>query len=110
MNQRLQAVIVVGIAFLGLIYFVNNREGEHASSSAHAESSPTRLTFHGYECTIDCAGHEAGYNWAEEHDITDEEDCGGDSESFIEGCKAYVEEQHRISHDSDDEDPPDSDE
>ena len=28
-------------------------------------------TFHGYACTVDCSGHEAGYNWAQEHDITD---------------------------------------
>src|SRR3989344_1716191 len=23
-------------------------------------------TFHGYDCTDDCSGHEAGYNWAED--------------------------------------------
>jgi len=50
-------------------------------------------TFHGYDCAVDCSGHEAGYRWAEEHNITDEEDCGGNSQSFIEGCKAYAEEQ-----------------
>lgn len=49
-------------------------------------------TFHGYECTEDCSGHEAGYEWAEEHDITDPSDCGGKSNSFIEGCEAYAEE------------------
>jgi hypothetical protein len=46
----------------------------------------------GYECTEDCAGHEAGYHWAEEHNIDNPDDCGGNSESFIEGCKAYTEE------------------
>ena len=51
------------------------------------------LSFHGYPCTEDCSGHEAGYNWAEENDITDEGDCSGKSESFIEGCQSYVEEQ-----------------
>ena len=50
-------------------------------------------TFHGYSCTSDCSGHEAGYNWAEEHDIDDEDRCGGNSQSFIEGCKAYVEQR-----------------
>jgi|YNPMSStandDraft_1061717.scaffolds.fasta_scaffold23882_2 hypothetical protein len=49
-------------------------------------------TFHGYICTEDCSGHEAGYEWAEEHDITDPDDCGGNSQSFIEGCQAYAEE------------------
>jgi hypothetical protein len=45
----------------------------------------------GYGCTIDCSGHEAGYRWAEQHDVTDEGDCHGKSWSFEEGCVAYVE-------------------
>ncbi|GAB2662950.1 hypothetical protein [Arenimonas aestuarii] len=50
--------------------------------------------FHGYPCTQDCSGHEAGYEWAEEEGIEDEEDCTGWSQSFIEGCQAYVEENY----------------
>lgn len=50
------------------------------------------LTFHGYDCTEDCSGHEAGYAWAEENYITDPDNCGGNSQSFIEGCIAYAEE------------------
>ncbi len=48
--------------------------------------------FRGRECTVDCSGHEAGYDWAQEHGISDVEDCGGNSESFIEGCESYAEE------------------
>ncbi|MDE4918312.1 hypothetical protein [Cupriavidus metallidurans] len=51
------------------------------------------LQFNGYLCTQDCSGHEAGYDWAEENGITDPDDCGGKSQSFIEGCQAYAEEQ-----------------
>lgn len=51
-------------------------------------------TFHGYDCTEDCSGHEAGYEWAEENDIDDEYDCTGYSDSFIEGCEIYVEENY----------------
>ena len=51
-------------------------------------------TFHGYECTEDCSGHEAGYSWAEENDISDEYDCDGNSNSFNEGCQAYVEDNY----------------
>lgn len=47
--------------------------------------------FHGYKCTDDCGGHYAGYEWAEENNIRREEDCVGNSQSFIEGCKAFVE-------------------
>ncbi len=46
----------------------------------------------GYGCTEDCSGHDAGYAWAEENDVTDEGDCGGNSWSFQEGCVAYVED------------------
>src|SRR5438132_13368076 len=38
------------------------------------------------ECTQDCSGHEAGYKWAEEHDVSDASECGGNSQSFMEGC------------------------
>ena len=51
-------------------------------------------TFSGYECTSDCSGHEAGYEWAEDKGITDIDDCGGNSNSFIEGCEAYVDENN----------------
>lgn len=49
-------------------------------------------TFKGYECEGDCSGHEAGYEWAEDKGITNPDDCGGNSYSFIEGCRAYAEE------------------
>jgi len=49
-------------------------------------------TFKGYQCTDDCSGHKAGYEWAEDNQITDPDDCGGNSNSFIEGCMAYAEE------------------
>lgn len=44
-----------------------------------------------YGCTDDCSGHEAGYQWADDNDVTDPDDCGGDSQSFIEGCQAHAE-------------------
>lgn len=54
--------------------------------------SAEQQTFHGYSCTDDCSGHQAGYDWAEENSIYDPDDCSGNSESFIEGCRAYGEE------------------
>ncbi len=35
---------------------------------------------------------DAWYEWAEENNITDPNDCEGKSDSFIEGCKNYAEE------------------
>ena len=49
--------------------------------------------FNGYPCTVDCSGHEAGYSWAEVNSIDDPYDCHGQSNSFVEGCQSYVEEQ-----------------
>lgn len=51
-------------------------------------------SFDGYECTEDCGGHEAGYAWAEENDIDNYDDCDGYSDSFVEGCEAYVDDNY----------------
>ena len=66
-----------------------------AAYGANAElpEEPTGLYFHDDPCTIDCSGHEAGYAWAEENGVDDPSDCGGRSQSFIEGCESYGEEQ-----------------
>jgi hypothetical protein len=62
-----------------------------SDNDATAEDKEAGLTFHGYACTQSCQGHEAGYNWAADHDITDPDDCPIDphnSHSFTEGCWA----------------------
>lgn len=46
-------------------------------------------------CTEDCSGHQAGYAWAERHDISDPSQCGGNSTSFIQGCMDYAESRQR---------------
>jgi hypothetical protein len=53
----------------------------------------SRGVFTGHGCTQDCSGHEAGYAWAEGKGITDPDNCGGKSWSFIEGCRAYAEQE-----------------
>jgi hypothetical protein len=59
-------------------------------------------TFGGYECTDDCSGHKAGYEWAENNQIKDERLCTGSSMSFIEGCRVYVEDPYRGADTDDD--------
>jgi len=56
------------------------------------------ITRDNWECTGDCSGHEAGYEWAMDQGISDPSDCGGNSESFIEGCEAYANEQDDSSY------------
>lgn len=92
-------------------YGQSDKETSVSSTPVQAtdEASKSGLTFHGYDCIVDCSGHEAGYEWAEEHDITDPSDCSGNSQSFIEGCQAYAEEQGGVD-DNDDERDDSSDE
>jgi hypothetical protein len=66
------------------------QETESTYQSAAPQQGPS---LHSYDCTQDCSGHDAGYQWAEENGITDPDECDGNSESFIEGCQAYAEEQ-----------------
>jgi hypothetical protein len=88
-----------------LSYVSEPSDGNHAEEAAYGSyaadedvSVPEESdqeeprTFKGYTCTGDCSGHEAGYAWAEENGISDPDDCGGNSNSFIEGCEAYAEE------------------
>jgi len=57
-------------------------------------------TYAGFNCTVDCSGHEAGYRWAEQNSIDDEDYCpDGDSESFHEGCIAYVRGEQLAAND-----------
>ncbi|RWB05856.1 MAG: hypothetical protein EOQ39_22510 [Mesorhizobium sp.] len=59
-------------------------------------------TIGGNDCTEDCSGHKAGYDWAEQNQISDESDCSSNSNSFNEGCRTFVEDPSRGS-DEDDE-------
>ena len=38
----------------------------------------------------DGSGHSAGYEWAQENNVSS---CGGNSNSFIEGCEEYLAQQ-----------------
>jgi len=63
-------------------------------------------SFGGNECAEDCSGHAAGYDWAEQHDIDDPDDCPqGNSQSFHEGCRVYTEDPMRGSDEDDDGNP-----
>lgn len=46
--------------------------------------------FYGYRCTKDCSGHRAGFAWAERKEIQNKHNCTGHSQSFREGCLAWV--------------------
>lgn len=72
----------------------SNQGDEDIGISNYSEEDVSTLEFNGYPCTDDCSGHEAGYEWAEEHDITqdDVDNYSGNSNSFMEGMQSYVDE------------------
>ena len=47
-----------------------------------------------YDCTEDCSWHKAGYKWAERTWINGVKGCWGNSQSFMEGCYQYVEDNY----------------
>ncbi|MBU1091892.1 hypothetical protein KKA27_03475 [Patescibacteria group bacterium] len=89
LNTKIIVAILVVVGGLLLISPWDSEKDTTRSVLSDYESSPSYDT---YGCTQDCSGHDAGWNWAEEHGITEPEDCGGKSQSFIEGCEAYAEE------------------
>jgi hypothetical protein len=95
MSNKIVAVSAIAITvIIGGTWMMNDAK-EEKQRRVSVAATPTQATeyFHGYPCTVDCSGHEAGYKWASDRRIADEDDCTGNSESFIEGCKAYVEEE-----------------
>jgi hypothetical protein len=53
------------------------------------------------KCAADCASR-LGYQWARMHEIVDADDCNGaESAAFVEGCRAYAEEQTQQGIDRD---------
>jgi hypothetical protein len=66
-------------------------------------------SFDAYQCSGDCSGHQAGYDWAEQNQIDDESSCSTPSNSFNEGCASYVEGGAGIALADDDDDDDDDD-
>ena len=64
-----------------------------------ASGTASAASFGGYECLDGCSGHAAGYDWAERRGVVT---CPrGKSESFHEGCLAYMEDPSRGSDEDD---------
>lgn len=100
LNDSEKSVYAPGVMNDQHDYSASLRSAEETTPRVHvpvrvepAPATYSPLYVAGYPCTVDCSGHEAGYEWAEENGIDDPDDCDGNSESFIEGCQAYAEDQ-----------------
>ena len=87
--------LLIALSFIGCSESATTEAPADGSSYVDTEEEVqySGNEFNGYPCIGDCSGHEAGYQWAEENGITDPDTCGGNSNSFIEGCQSYAEEQ-----------------
>lgn len=63
--------------------------------SATKRPSDPPGTFMGYRCATDCSGHRAVYAWAARQGVSAASNCTGNSQSFVEGCMAYVDAMTR---------------
>lgn len=91
----------VVICYLGYMLFgVGKPQATQSTTPTSSYSAPSQEATtseyqenHGSEdCTDDCSGHEAGYEYAEENDICDTEYSDGNSDSFNEGVIAWSED------------------
>lgn len=62
------------------------------SGTPSTSSAEEYYESHGYDCTDDCSGHDAGYEWADENGICDEYYEDGNSDSFNEGVQTYAQD------------------
>jgi hypothetical protein len=89
--------IVAGLVVGWLLFFSDKKEPEYITrefkngNSLEVEVDDS-ITSDNWDCTGDCSGHNAGYEWAADKGIDEPGDCGGNSVSFIEGCEAYANE------------------
>ena len=95
-NGMVGVIIIGAIMWAIFAAFGGDSEGNSSYSSGSTYSS------YGYDREdpeyyeeaenpySDGSGHSAGYEWAEENDV---DSCGGNSNSFIEGCEEYLEQK-----------------
>ncbi len=95
-------LVVIGIIIFFGWLFLSSSGSSNSSTNEYNDSYESSVEddgyyeepeeFHGYECSDDCSGHDAGYEWADDNGVCDEYFDGGNSESFSEGVRIYAEE------------------
>jgi len=83
----MRAYILIGTAVLAL------------SALIYTAHTKDRLIV-GLNCTVGCSGYDAGYEWAKQRDIDDDDYCPDGNKSFYKGCAAYVNEIDRNDDDT----------
>lgn len=80
-----------------LVAVANERQSEALEDAEEQaredlQGSTYQENFGSADCTSDCSGHNAGFEWAQKRGLSDRAECSGNNNSFIEGCEAYFDE------------------
>lgn len=89
---QIRHFLIITVALLFLSGCTGSNSYYSDDNDYEVEERESVVTRDNWECTDDCSGHDAGYEWASDKGIDDPDDCGGNSDSFIEGCQAYANE------------------
>ena len=86
---------IFALSLAALLFACESEDERYERAVETADEQLADLTFGEVgstaACTQDCSGHEAGFEWAKEQGVSDPSECGGDSDSFIEGCVTFAE-------------------
>jgi hypothetical protein len=90
-HALLTLLVLVGAALVA-------SRADAAAPARNCQGTPARiphavpLSFLGRACRDDeCAGHKAGFGWADRNGIADPRDCAeAEDPAFVEGCEAFA--------------------
>lgn len=96
-NGIIGVIIIVVIIWIIFSLFSNNNFESNSYGSLYSDDYEENKNYYNVENPYnDGSGHFAGYKWAEENDV---DSCGGNSNSFIEGCEEYLEQKEYSEQD-----------
>jgi hypothetical protein len=87
--------IVAGIGALSICLTSCSTKPTYLQAEEIAHEQASELSFLDVgsrsDCSDDCSGHEAGFEWAKENGVTETWDCPSSGNlSFAEGCDAFA--------------------
>lgn len=108
-NNWIGWLVVIGLIYGGYGFFNDDKvsESEYIPSSYNTANTLDSYNYSNYEYGSDYSsyepenpynegsGHFAGYEWAKENGV---DSCGGNSNSFIEGCEEYLAQQEEYEN------------
>ncbi len=93
-------IVIIIIIFIGSLNSsdesqINNTVNYSSGYSNYSRSSENNDAVEPENPYSSGTGHSAGYEWAQENNVSS---CGGNSNSFIEGCEEYLAQQEEYEN------------